>query len=476
MNVKKPFGLTKVLLTLLLGLSIGTAVSAQAQDEAPSPEPSPEQIDSDEVVSLREARELAELRDQQRLISLLENEQALARELEQAREAHQEAERKQQMLRVQEGAQALEQARLSARQSEQDAAMAALLDELKRHASDVRNALEDDSWLALGETSLPPRLQEADVLQRQHVEAVVDSLASLTAATGQAEKLSLPVADASGEVAEREVIRLGDFAAFTPQALLRPGNDPEHLALQSDTPGEVKQWLASFAAGERRIMAVDPTQGRVFAALQQRPSLMERFHQGGYVGYVVVALGAIGLLVALVQYLYLTAVSIKVRRQRRQLNTLTADNPLGRVLLRFVGLDKHLPPEALEARLDEAVLAELPRIERGQPLVKLLAAIAPLLGLLGTVTGMIVTFQSITVFGTGDPQLMAGGISQALVTTVLGLVTAVPLLFAQTALSSRSRTLTQVIEGQASAALADHLDSHATLRAEADDARSATLA
>ncbi len=477
MSVKRSSRVTTLVMALLLGLSIGTAVTAQAQDGAQPQEPSQAQIDSDEVVSLREAREAAELRDQQRLMRLLENEEALALELEQAREAHQEAERKQQLLRMQEGAQAVVEAHLSARQSEQDDTMAGLLDELKRHASEVRNALGDDSWLTLGETLLPPRLEEADVLERQHVEVVVDSLASLTAATGRAEKLSLPVADTSGEVAEREVIRLGDFAAFTPQALLRPGNDKEHLALLSDTPAEVQSWLSPFAAGESRTMAIDPTQGSVFAALQQRPTLIERFHQGGYVGYVVVALGAVGLLVALIQYLYLVAVSIKVRRQRRQPDTLAADNPLGRVLLRFAGLDKHLPPEALEARLDEAVLAELPRIERGQPLVKLLAAIAPLLGLLGTVTGMIVTFQSITVFGTGDPQLMAGGISQALVTTVLGLVTVVPLLFAQTALSSRSRTLTQVIEGQASAALADHLDSHATpTSTEADDARSASQA
>jgi biopolymer transport protein ExbB len=123
-----------------------------------------------------------------------------------------------------------------------------------------------------------------------------------------------------------------------------------------------------------------------------------------------------------------------------------------------------LPPEELAkvpqvpGSLDEALLAELPRLERGQALVKLLAAVAPLLGLLGTVTGMIGTFQSITVFGTGDPQLMAGGISQALVTTVLGLITAVPLMLAHTALSSRSRWLSGLIEGRASAALAEHLE------------------
>ncbi len=147
-----------------------------------------------------------------------------------------------------------------------------------------------------------------------------------------------------------------------------------------------------------------------------------------------------------------------MRRQLRDLTTLREDNPLGRVLLRFRALRDDPVPEALEARLDEAVLAELPRLERGQPLVKLLAAVAPLLGLLGTVTGMSVTFQAITVFGTGDPQLMAGGISQALVTTVLGLITAVPLLFAHTALAGRSRHLAGLVEGQASAALAEQLE------------------
>ncbi|MEC8937727.1 MAG: MotA/TolQ/ExbB proton channel family protein, partial [Pseudomonadota bacterium] len=219
----------------------------------------------------------------------------------------------------------------------------------------------------------------------------------------------------------------------------------------------------AYHQGESREFAIDPTQGSVLEALAQQPTLWERFQQGGYVGYVVVVLGGIGLLVALAQYIYLLTVSARVRRQRQNLDQPSKDNPLGRVLERFKEMDKHQTPEALEARLDEAVLAELPKIERGQPIVKLLAAIAPLLGLLGTVTGMIVTFQAITVFGTGDPQLMAGGISQALVTTVLGLVTAVPLLFAQTALSSRSRFITQVIEGEASATLADHLEAQFTL-------------
>lgn len=436
------------LMALLAGaaaLLVSLAGAAQAQTEPG-------------VDSLRQARQAAEMRDRQRLLELLDDQQALESALADARKAHAQASRKDAALRIEAAARALNGARLKSRQSEQDDTLAGLLSTLARHSSEVRNALGDNSWLTLGDTPLPPRLDDAEVLEQRHLEDVVDSLAALTRATGQAAAMTLPVVEPGGDVREREVVRLGDFGAFTPNALLARRGAGDSPALEPDTPKEVSRWLADYANGDGRTLAVDPTRGSVLDALTQRPTLQQRFHQGGYVGYVVVTLGVLGLLAAALQYAYLLLVSTRVRRQRRAPDALQPNNPLGRVLLRFARLDKAQPPEALEARLDEAVLAELPRLERGQPLVKLLAAIAPLLGLLGTVTGMIVTFQAITVFGTGDPQLMAGGISQALVTTVLGLVTAVPLLFAQTALSSRSRALTQLIEGQASAALATHLE------------------
>lgn len=413
---------------------------------------------SGSIESLREAREAAEARDQERLQALLDDQQALDSALEEARTAHQVAEEQRDALQVQQQEQAEQASELAERQTEQGEALTSLLASLERHSGEVRNDLGDDSWLTIGEAALPPRLDEVAVLERQQLERVVDSLATLTAQTGRAERLELPVADNSGVIETRDVVRLGDFAAFTDTALLRRGEHGGGLAEVPRTPAAVSEVLAAYHQGDSRLFAIDPTQGSVMQALAQQPTLWERFQQGGYVGYVVVVLGGFGLLVALIQYVYLLLVSARVRRQRQSLEQLSANNPLGRVLQRFQDMDKHQTPEALEARLDEAVLAELPRIERGQPVVKLLAAIAPLLGLLGTVTGMIVTFQAITVFGTGDPQLMAGGISQALVTTVLGLVTAVPLLFAQTALASQSRYLTQVIEGEASATLADHLE------------------
>ncbi|WP_346798743.1 MotA/TolQ/ExbB proton channel family protein [Halomonas sp. Bachu 37] len=438
--------LNAMALSCLVGIS-GAALSvatASAQDEP--------------LTSLREAREAAEMRDQTRLSELLDDRQALETALEDAREANQQAQQEQEALAAQRNEQQALQQELDARQAEQGEDFDRILDALARHSTELRESLSG-SWINLGETELPPRLDGVDVLEGRHIEQLFDRLMALTAKTATIEKQQAPVADADGVIETRDVIRLGDFAAFTQRDLLERDEGDSTLTVAPRTPPEVADILSAFFQGETRQVAIDPTQGQVLAALAQQPSLLERFHQGGAVGYVVVALGLFGLLVALLQYIYLLGVTLKVRRQRRQLDKLQEDNPLGRVLLRFYSLDNHQAPEALEARLDEAVLAELPRLERGQPIVKLLAAVAPLLGLLGTVTGMIVTFQSITVFGTGDPQLMAGGISQALVTTVLGLVTAVPLLFAQTALAGRSRQLSNIVEGQASATLAEHLES-----------------
>ncbi|WP_246129496.1 MotA/TolQ/ExbB proton channel family protein [Halovibrio variabilis] len=421
---------------------------------------------TESATSLREAREAAELRDQQRLMGFLDDQQALEAALEQARAEHEEAQQQQEVLEQQQAEQADQASELNARQAEQGEALSGLLSNLVRHSSEIRNALGEESLLTLEEESLPPRLDDVEVLERHQLENVVDRLATLTARSGRAERLSMPVADANGEVTTRELLRVGDFAAFTESSLLQRGEHDGSLTVMPRTPPQIAELLPDYYQGESSLLAVDPTQGSVLNALAQQPNLWERFQQGGYVGYVVVALGILGLIIGLGQYGYLILVSMRVNRQRQSLGQLQANNPLGRVLQRFEGMDKHQTPEALEARLDEAVLAELPKLERSQPMVKLLAAIAPLLGLLGTVTGMIVTFQAITVFGTGDPQLMAGGISQALVTTVLGLITAVPLLFVQTALSGRSRYLTHVIEGQASAALADHLESQSQAQSQ----------
>ncbi len=429
---------------------------------------------SDTLTTLRGDREAAEARDYARLSALFEDRDALEQALDEAREARDEAARRRDELDARRAELEAREAALEARMGEQGEALASLLSTLQRYSGELRDALTE-SWLTVGGALLPPRIDDAEVLTLEHIEGLADSLMALTVETGRVVALEAPVAGADGAVTRRRLVRLGDVAAFSEGQLLRRGADDDTLSVARHTPPAVTEVLSAFQAGEAESLVLDPTRGTLLAALAQQPTLRERFHQGGAVGYVVVSLGALGLLVALAQYAYLLRVTLAVRRQRRSLGRLRDDNPLGRVLSRFHALDDGHAPEALEARLDEAMLAEQPRLERGQALVKLLAALAPLLGLLGTVTGMIVTFQSITVFGTGDPRLMAGGISQALVTTVLGLVTAVPLLFAHTALVSRSRQLIGIVEGQASAALADHLEARPGRVAERRD-HDATLA
>ena len=120
--------------------------------------------------------------------------------------------------------------------------------------------------------------------------------------------------------------------------------------------------------------------------------------------------------------------------------------------------DRDADMETLQLKLDYAVIKEVPKLEGALNIVKVLAAVAPLMGLLGTVIGMIVTFQAITLFGTGDPKLMAGGISQALVTTVLGLIAAIPLLLLHAFAANASRRVSQVLEEQSAGMVAEYAE------------------
>ena len=340
---------------------------------------------------------------------------------------------------------------------------AELFERVSRQVGELRDELAE-SWLRLGSGLALPSHPDASMSGIEASASLLRGLEAWTEESGRWRRFEAPVADAGGHIAPREVARLGDLLAFGGGDLLRLGavenGETPRLSVVEGLSSGQRTRLETAWSGQGPLL-LDPTAGRLLEVLSAQPTLVERFHQGGAVGYVVVALGGLGLIAALFQYAYLLVVSLRLRRQVRVAEPLRDNNPLGRVLGRFRTLPDGLPPEALEARLDEALLAELPRLERGQGLVKLLAAVAPLLGLLGTVIGMIVTFQAITAYGTGDPQLMAGGISQALVTTVLGLITAVPLLFAHTALVSRCRHLVGLLEGHASAALAEHLETGA---------------
>jgi biopolymer transport protein ExbB len=272
-------------------------------------------------------------------------------------------------------------------------------------------------------------------------------------------RLTTTVVNASGEEEEREVVRVGLFNVVS---------DGKYLEYVPETGRlvELQRQPASRYTGRADDLqdsstglhgfAVDPTRGQLLALLVQSPSLTERIAQGKEVGYVIIALGIVGLAIAIWRLLALSAISAKVNKQTKNLNQ-AGNNPLGRVVK--IALDNpDSDVEALELKLGEAILKETPKFNSMLPFLKIISVVAPLLGLLGTVTGMIITFQAITLYGAGDPKLMAGGISTALVTTVLGLCVAIPTVFLHTLVQSRAKRLTQILQEEAAGMLSERAE------------------
>lgn len=267
------------------------------------------------------------------------------------------------------------------------------------------------------------------------------------------------VISADGAEGRRDVTRVGTFTVVSGDRFLRfLGETGELLELPRQPARRYRNLAAEFqqASGGLAPMVVDPSRGSILALLVQAPDLKERVQQGKLVGYVIIAIAVLGLLVVAERYLGLSITWMRIRRQLRS-EEPKPNNPLGRILMVY-HQNQDMDPETLELRIDEAILHEVPKVQRGLATVKILAVIAPLLGLLGTVTGMIETFQSITLFGTGDPKLMAGGISQALVTTVLGLVTAIPMVLLHSVLAGKSKRIVSVLDEQSAGIIAAHAE------------------
>ncbi len=254
----------------------------------------------------------------------------------------------------------------------------------------------------------------------------------------------------SGVLQDAKVIRIGKFNALANGEYLEFLPDTVRLNRLDRQPDSQYLSLAEdlFNATSAPVaVGIDPTRGVILSMLIQAPDTVERVQQGGFIGYIILIMGAVGFIYAIIRLINLTLTSQKMTAQISSL-TASEDNPLGRVFIAAEQKQSSVDTDNLELILDEAITREIPILEKGLPMIKLLAAVAPLLGLLGTVTGMIATFQSISLFGTGDPKLMASGISQALVTTMLGLCVAIPLLFLHSLVTSRSRMLVQILDEQ----------------------------
>ncbi len=254
---------------------------------------------------------------------------------------------------------------------------------------------------------------------------------------------------AAGTRESAEIIRIGSFNTIAQGGYLRYSPETNSLVSLARQPSsQYLNLIEDFTETRSGLatLAIDPTRGVMLSLLIQSPNTSERIDQGGIIGYIILTLGSIGLVLALFRLFVLVQTGHKMQQQISR-PTASNDNPLGRVLLATEQAGQQ-DTATLELILDEAITREVPALESGLSIIKLFAAVAPLLGLLGTVTGMIATFQSISLFGTGDPKLMADGISQALVTTMLGLCVAIPLLFLYNLVASRSKVLVQILDEQ----------------------------
>ena len=266
-----------------------------------------------------------------------------------------------------------------------------------------------------------------------------------------------------GSEERRDVIRAGVFSVVGDGRYLHWDADIQRIReLNRQPPTRYLETVSAYedAAAEDEAdharLAIDPSRGALLAALIDTPSRVERIQQGGAVGYVIIAIGLLALGVGIAKWISLTVVSRRVEAQRRRQEP-DSGNPLGRVLQVYEA-NPDADAEALELRLDQAVLTEAERLERFMWFVRVVSVVAPLLGLLGTVTGMIQTFQAITLFGAGDPKMMAGGISEALVTTMLGLMTAAPLVLLSAFLSTSRRRILSVLSGQSAGLVATRVE------------------
>ena len=335
---------------------------------------------------------------------------------------------------------------------------------VRQVAGDTRGQLGQSlisSQMPDREKAIDKLAQSTELPQLAQLEQLWYTLLEEATAQGQVVRYQAPVVSVDGKEAIADVVRIGPFSALSDGKFVDYLSETGRLTELARQPGSAfvsagKDTFEATPDDDFVIAAVDPSRGALLGLLVQTPSLQERIDQGGLVGYVIITLLVLGIALALVRIVSLSLTGAKVSAQKKS-SSANTDNPLGRIMQAYEQ-NRGMSVENLQLKLDDAILKELPSLERGLSTIKVLAAISPMMGLLGTVTGMIETFQAITLFGTGDPKMMAGGISQALITTVLGLVAAIPLILLHSIASGRSKAVIEVLEEQSAGIIASHAE------------------
>jgi biopolymer transport protein ExbB len=446
--------LARLALAAVLALPLG----AQAEDAS---EPRAKSLDELlELVRKGRAEERRENEEREKRFLAARDQQR--RLLDEAHDALAAAEQRSERLEASFNEQEQELARAEQRLRERLGTLGELFGTVRSAAGDARSTVED----SLVTAQLPGRGEFLDELARSRALPSMERLEQLwfvlqqeAVESGRVVRFPATVITADGQQVEKSVVRVGVFNAVADGDYLQFLGESGQLVELGRQPA--RQYRSTIGDLESATtgpvaFALDPSRGQILSLLVEVPTLRERIGQGRTIGYVILVLGAIGIALALYQLVWLVLEGRRVNAQVE--GAARDDNALGRVVSVYDS-SRADDVETLELKLDEAILRETPRLQRFVPTIRVFAVVAPLLGLLGTVTGMIQTFQSITLFGTGDPRMMAGGISEALVTTMLGLAIAIPLTLLHSFITGRSRSITQVLEEQSAGIVARRAES-----------------
>ena len=464
-----PKSLLAAAVVLLLTLGAPGAFSDEVADEpavaptevpeaiAPPPKPAPKANSMAELLErVRGGWKVEVEEDRQREERFTRERDQRVALLERAKATRAYEELRSDKLEEQFGANELLLAQLEEKLKNRLGALGELFGNVRQTSGDTRGLVES----SLASAQFPGRADFLEELGRSKGLPSIGSLEKLwfallqeMAESGNVTRFRAPVVDADGQVSDREVVRIGAFNAVSGgKYLVFEGGKLQELARQP--AGSYLDTVAPFESATSGMvrLAVDPSRGSILKVLIETPDARERVEQGGIVGYTIIVLGTLAGILAVVRWIVVFAAARKVAAQKRS-DRILKGNPLGRVLGIYEE-NRSADVETLELKLDEAIMRESSKLERLLWAVKVVSIVAPLMGLLGTVTGMIQTFQAITLFGTGDPKMMASGISEALVTTMLGLFVAIPLVLLHSLVSNSSQGVVQILEEQATGLVA----------------------
>jgi len=289
----------------------------------------------------------------------------------------------------------------------------------------------------------------------EEIERLWYELSRELVASGNVQRFSATVVDNEGEASVEDVVRIGNFNAVAEGRYLTYLSKRGAFETLPKQPGRYLDGTYDVFDEDSGFVqfAVDPTGpqgGALLVNLISLPSFFEQIQYGRITGYTIIVLFLIAISVFGWRFYALFTINGNVKKQAA--GETADENPLSRI---FDVADKNkTDTETLELKLSEQILIERADIDQYIWVVRLISVISPLLGLFGTIIGMINTFQAITLFGTGDPKTMAGGISEALVTTMLGLMCAIPTTFMAAALSNYSKGILAILEEQSTGMVA----------------------